>query len=172
MRSHLDLGGEEVSAGAAAQLVRECKTDRQAAAALAAAHDGVVRAGFSAADASRALACVAARRGARASLARHALDWLCLRLDHGPRLWWRQHRLRRQRGRQWRARGRLLQRLRTLLRRAPLRRRLLVRLRGERSPLRPPLPVEAGAGWAGLGVHAATRRRRLSGRAPLRSSLD
>ncbi|KAH8067894.1 helicase [Aureococcus anophagefferens] len=83
VRSHLDLGGEEVSAGAAAQLVRECKTDRQAAAALAAAHDGVVRAGFSAADASRALACVAARRGARASLARHALDWLCLRLDHG-----------------------------------------------------------------------------------------
>ena len=54
VRSHLDLGGEEVSAGAAAQLVRECKTDRQAAAALAAAHDGVVRAGFSAADASRA----------------------------------------------------------------------------------------------------------------------
>ncbi|KAH8059015.1 helicase [Aureococcus anophagefferens] len=82
VRSHLDLGGEEVSAGAAAQLVRECKTDRQAAAALAAAHDGVVRAGFSAADASRALACVAARRGACAS-PRRTLDWLCLRLDHG-----------------------------------------------------------------------------------------
>ena len=67
---------------AASRLTRECAADKDAGQALAVAFAGVTAAGFSEEDTARALAAVAARRGARNSTSRAALDWLCLRLGY------------------------------------------------------------------------------------------
>ena len=67
---------------AASRLTRETANDKEAGAALAGAFAGVTAAGFDEDNAARALAAVAARRGARNTTSRAALDWLCLRLSY------------------------------------------------------------------------------------------
>ena len=80
---NLELG--DPFGNATARLKRECAADSEAGATLAAAHAGVVEAGFDDDTTAQALAAVAARHGCRGATARAALDWLCLRLPRARR---------------------------------------------------------------------------------------